>query len=262
MDWMTAAGIGFSFITVTIGILLTGAAIGNYLSFASLFIVVGGSMGVMVAMHYSETVLIFAKAIKIAFQKEDINYTQIVVTMISFSEKARREGLLALEDDLEDLDDDFIRSGLQLVIDGAEPDVVKQVLFGEINSLERRHATVRKMFNDLALISPTFGLIGTLIGLILMLSSLGSGNLELIGAGMSAALITTLYGAYLAYGVWLPISNKLERKTSDEIFMKELILESTLSLQFGDNPKMLQQKLISYFPASLKNQILNQSASK
>ena len=192
-------------------------------------------------------------------RKQQIAYSETIATMISFSEKARREGLLSLEDDLNELTDNFIRTALQLVIDGAEPEMVKQILLGEISSLERRHEEGRKMFSDLSALSPTFGLIGTLVGLVLMLASLGSGNIELIGAGMSAALLTTLYGAILAYGIWGPIAGKLERNTSEEVFIKEVILEGALSLQFGDNPKMLQQKLLSYFPTEVKKEIESQS---
>ncbi len=256
MDWMTIIGLVGSFVTVTAGILITGAGLENYISLTSIFITVGGSMGAMITMQHSKTLRSFFMVLSLAFRRDNVNYFQIVATMVSFSEKARREGLLALEEDLEQMSGDrFLQTGLQLVIDGAEPEMVRQVLSGDINSMEIRHETGRKMFSDLATLSPTFGLIGTLIGLILMLVSLGSGNIELIGRGMSAALLTTLYGAYLAYGVWLPVANKLEKRTIEEVFYKEIILEGTLSLQFGDNPKMMQQKLASYFPPKLKSEM-------
>lgn len=261
MDWMTIGGIGGSMLVVIAGILLTGANLGGYLSLSSVFITVGGSFGAMAAMHFQKNVSNFIKIMMFSFRKVDFNYRQTIVTMISFSEKARREGLLSLEDDLDELEDPFIRTAIQLVIDGAEPEMVKQVLLGEVTSLERRHEEGRKMFTDLAALSPTYGLIGTLVGLILMLSSLGSGNLELIGSGMSAALLTTLYGAILAYGVWGPIAGKLEKNTSEEVFLKEVVLEGALSLQFGDNPKMLQQKLLSYFPSTIKAEIEKEGRS-
>lgn len=255
MDWMTIGGIGGSFLLIVLGILINGAGVGGYISPSSLLIVFGGSFCSMAAMHFRENLVNFIKIMMFSFKKQEFNYSQTVITMISFSEKARREGLLSLEDDIGDVEDNFIRVAIQLVIDGAEPEVVRQVLLGEVNSLERRHEEGRKMFSDLATLSPTYGLIGTLIGLVIMLSSLGSGNVELIGSGMAAALLTTFYGAILAYGVWGPIAAKLEKNTSEEIFIKEIILEGILSLQFGDNPKMLQQKLLSYFPMNVKKEI-------
>ncbi|BBM89550.1 chemotaxis protein PomA [Spirochaetota bacterium] len=257
MDWMTLLGLVGTFITVTAGILFAGAAIENYVSVTAVLITLGGSIGGMVAMQNFEVLRNFFRVLLLAFKRNNTDYFKLVATMVSFSEKARREGLLALEDDLSQIsgEDEFLRVGLQLVIDGAEPEMVKQIMLSSISSMEARHEDARQMFADLSLLSPTFGLIGTLIGLILMLVSLGSGNIELIGRGMSAALLTTFYGAYLSYGVWLPIANKLERKTADEVFVREVILEGILSLQFGDNPKMMQQKLASYFPPNARNRL-------
>ena len=194
---------------------------------------------------------------RLAFVRPDNDPAKTILTLLSFSEKARREGLLALEDDIEETPDSFLRLGIQLVVDGTEPEIVRNIMQAELQAIDKRHQSFIRIYEDLALLSPAFGLIGTLIGLIVMMTNLG-GDPNAIGRGMAAAILTTLYGSILANCLFTPISKKLERNNEIEINMKEIIIEGTLSIQSGDNPRILQQKLLSYFDVKVRNNIQNQ----
>ena len=239
---------------IALGIATGGGNILSYLNTTSVFITVGGAFLATLASNPWSHIRRSFSAIQIAFTRRKTDPIQTILTLLSFSEKARREGLLALEDDLEDVQDKFLQSAIRLVVDGAEPDLIKNIMTTELDSIDRRHESARKVFEDLAALSPAFGMIGTLIGLVVMMKNLG-GDASAIGRGMAAALITTLYGSIMANAVFIPIAGKLERDNDMEMMMREMVIEGTLSIQAGDNPRILQQKLASYFPENIRRQI-------
>jgi chemotaxis protein MotA len=156
------------------------------------------------------------------------------------------------------VEDEFMRKGIQLVVDGTDPDIIKNILYTELNQLQERHETGIKVFDDWGKIAPAFGMIGTLAGLVAML-----GNLEdksSIGSGMALALITTMYGAIFANLVFIPIKNKLEDRDKEETRSKEIIIEGILSIQSGDNPRILLEKLVSFLPPKQRDAIRQESA--
>lgn len=257
MDLTTLLGIVLSIVFIGFGILMGGGAIATYISVSSIFIVVGGAFGAVAAAHPLANLKKMIKVFVIAFSYKESDPSKTILTLISFSEKARREGLLALEDDLEETEDDFLRSGVQLVVDGTEPEVVKNIMEAELDSISNRHEDMIKIFEDMGLFCPAYGMIGTLIGLIVMMSNLG-GDASAIGQGMAAALITTLYGSILANGIFIPIAKKLYQYNGQEMLMKSIIVEGTLSIQSGDNPRILQQKLVSYFSPDVRKTIKDQ----
>ena len=257
MDLATVIGVSISFVFLAFGILSGGGLLSSYLDVASIFIVLGGAFGSVIASHSADDIKKFITILLIAFKKNAQDPSRIILTLLSFSEKARREGLLALEDDLDETSDLFLKSGIQLVVDGTEPEVVKNIMDGELDALSTRHEGFIGIFNNLGKMCPAFGMIGTLIGLIVMMSNLG-GDASAIGRGMAAALLTTLYGSILANVFFIPISKKLEKVNNDEIVIKTIMIEGTLSIQSGDNPRILQQKLVSYFPSSVREDIKNQ----
>ncbi len=250
MDRNSIFGIIAIFVIILFSILLIGN-VSSYLSIPSFFVTVLGAFAAMFASKKLENIRNLPKLFRKFIYKDEVDYKKNVITMISFSEKARREGLLSLEDDIEHMEDPFFKNAVRLVIDGTDPEVVKQVLSKEIEMLRERHEGNLSMINYLAELSPAYGLIGTLIGLIGVLGSIG-GDIVILGQLMSVALITTLYGVIMANGVWGPMGKKLERKTDEEVFNKSIIIEGILSLQFGDNPRILEQKLMSFFPTSEK----------
>jgi chemotaxis protein MotA len=173
--------------------------------------------------------------------------------IVTFSEKARREGLLALEDDLDELEDIFLRKGIQLVVDGTDPEIIRNIMETELNNMISRHQDGIKIFEDWGAFAPAFGMIGTLIGLILMLSNIE--DKSAIGPGMSTALITTLYGAFLANLVFLPIAAKLAFVDKQEVLLREIMIEGTLSIQSGDNPRIVKEKLVSFLTPEMRAQV-------
>ncbi len=170
--------------------------------------------------------------------------------LVNFSEKARREGLLALEDDVDEIDDEFLKKGIQLVVDGTDPELVRNILNAELTALDQRHFEGKDLYEQWGFLTPAFGLIGTLIGLIVMLSRLE--DKSSIGAGMSVALLTSLYGAILANLMFLPMAKKLEMSNNEELLMKEIMIEGILSIQSGDNPRIVKDKLASYLAPDLR----------
>jgi chemotaxis protein MotA len=253
MDIATIGGIGGALIFLALGIVF---AQGSFLLFfdpPSIMITVLGSLSGLVASYPLSYIMGMGKIVRFAFFSPEQNSKEMIITLVSFSEKARREGLLALEDDLDELDDEFLKKGIQLVVDGTDPELVRRVMETELEYIMSRHDKGKKLFDDWSLLAPAFGMIGTLMGLILMMVNLE--DKSAIGPGMSTALITTLYGAILANAVLIPISNKLEIRSNEEILLKLIMIEGTLSIQAGDNPRIVRDKLIAYLEPAQRDEI-------
>jgi chemotaxis protein MotA len=180
--------------------------------------------------------------------------TETIATLVSFAERARREGILALERHMEEIEDEFLGKGIQLAVDGTEPELMRNILTTELDYLEKRHAMGQSFLNQMGLMAPAFGMVGTLIGMILMLDTLQDPST--IGPNMAVALIATFYGATTANLVCIPLSVKLKRRTEEEVLMKELMIEGILSIQSGDNPRIVEQKLTSFIPPRLRREIV------
>ena len=184
------------------------------------------------------------------FVRQDESLLDLHSRFVELAQKARREGLLVLEDELDQIEDPFFRNGLQMVIDGFEPDNIRNIMNAELSSLEGRHELGQSLYRTWGALAPSFGMIGTLIGLVLMLSRLDDPSA--IGPGMAVALLTTLYGSLLANLVFLPMAGKLAIYSQEEIRMKEIIIEALLALQSGINPRLLQEQIKSYFSPAEK----------
>ncbi len=253
MDIATIGGIVASLVFLALGIIF---AQGSFLLFfdpPSIMVTVMGSFSALIASYPLSYILGVSKIIRFAFFAPEMNAKEMIITLVSFSEKARREGLLALEDDLDELDDDFLKKGIQLVVDGTDPELVRRIMETELEYIMERHDKGKKVFEDWALLAPAFGMIGTLMGLILMMVNLE--DKAAIGPGMSTALITTLYGAIMANAILTPIANKLEIRANEEVLMKLIMIEGTLSIQAGDNPRIVRDKLIAYLEPSQREEI-------
>ncbi|TFH06215.1 MAG: motility protein A [Spirochaetales bacterium] len=259
MDLGTLIGIASGFALVFVTIITGGAGLGNYLSVQSAAVVFGGSFAAMLVANPLARMLGIVKYLRIAFQTADWQEEKIISDLVAFSERARREGLLALEDNLDEVEDEFMRKGIQLVVDGTDPDIIKSILYHDLNEIQSRHESGAKIFGDWSKIAPAFGMIGTLIGLIQMLVNLG-GDATIIGSGMAIAMVTTFYGSLLANLVLLPIQSKLEDRDKDETRVKEIVIEGILSIQSGDNPRILLEKLISFLPPNQREVMRQESA--
>lgn len=239
-----------SLLGLLIGILLIGGAIlleGDaiiYISLNSVMIVLGGTLAAtMISFTMPKLFRVF-KIIGIAFSKKSASIQLIIDDIVRFAEKARREGLLALEDEIAELDNDFLQKGIQLVVDGTDPALIRSILETKITFLAERHDQGQEVFRTMGTFAPAFGLIGTLIGLIRMLADLDDPSA--IGSGMATALITTLYGILLANLIFNPIAGKLKMKSQEEVLIKEVMIEGILSIQAGENPRIVEEKLKAF----------------
>ena len=250
MDFTVLGGIAAGIVFLLLAIIVSGFPVYIYLDLISVFITICGSIAALtVSMPWSTTRNI-NKVFRIAMMKQKLNIDTLIPMLVSFSEKSRREGLLSLEDDIESIEDNFLKTGLQLVVDGTDPDVIKSILYNEMNQIEARHAGGIKFFQEWGKQAPAWGMIGTLFGLVGMLQSLGDPSS--IGVGMAAALITTFYGAILANLIFNPIKSKLEDRHGNEMLTKEIVLEGILSIQTGDNPRIVEQKLLAFLDPKLR----------
>ncbi|MCK4803137.1 MAG: motility protein A [Spirochaetes bacterium] len=255
MDIATLGGLGIGAFFVILGIVIAGGMGGlfSFINIPSVLITVGGSFGAIMVANSISRVFGLMKIMMNAIKTKSMETGRIISMIVTFSEKARREGLLALEDDLDELEDEFLRKGIQLVVDGTDPEIIRNIMETELNNMISRHQDGIKIFEDWGAFAPAFGMIGTLIGLILMLSNIE--DKSAIGPGMSTALITTLYGAFLANLVFLPIAAKLTYVDKQEVLLREIMIEGTLSIQSGDNPRIVKEKLVSFLTPEMRVQV-------
>jgi chemotaxis protein MotA len=246
-------GMGAGIVFLYLGIII---ADGNLLWFwdpPSIMITVGGTIASMLVGYPIKKVLSMVNLSRIALFPPTYNYEELIMDIISFSEKARREGLLALEDTIAEVDDPFMRKGLQLIVDGTDPSLVRSILEIEIEQMMIRHDGNKAMFDDAATYAPAYGMIGTLMGLVMMLVNLS--DKSKVGPYLAVAIITTFYGAVMCYLFFSPVGSKLNQLTQEEALIKQIIIAGVLSVHSGENPRITKDKLISFLPASVKDNI-------
>jgi len=244
MDLASIGGFVLGMGLILWGILFGGNALTLYWDMPSLVIVIGGSFAGMLAMSPISRITMLGKLFGVFMNLQVYNKEEIISQLVAFSESARKEGLLSLDDALNDVEDDFLRGGMRLVVDGSDPDVIKSVLYSDLDKIEGRHQKGIDFFGNWGTLGPAFGMIGTLVGLIGMMANLE--DISSVGKNMGVALITTFYGSILANLFLIPIQKKLEDKHSDEMLVKEIMVEGILSIQAGDNPRILEQKLYTF----------------
>jgi chemotaxis protein MotA len=184
------------------------------------------------------------KAFKIAIKTQNNKETETIKSIIELSNIARKEGLLALEEAANNLDDEYLKKGILLIVDGSDPELVRAIMETEMMCIDSRHKKVISFYETLAAMGPSWGMIGTLIGLINMLKNLS--EIAKVGPNMSVALITTLYGSLIANWIATPIAGKLKYNNDKEIMLKEVTIEGLLSIQAGENPRVIEEKLKSF----------------
>jgi chemotaxis protein MotA len=252
MDLATFLGIigGIGFVIFGMS---SGGSISTFIDLPSMLITFGGAfMATITSFRLDQFMSIF-QVLKIAFLGKSPNYEKSIETLVGLAEKARREGLLALDEEASQLEDEFLKRGVQLVVDGVDPELVRNILETELSFIEERHKVGIGIFETLSGLGPSFGLLGTVIGLIRMLRRLNDPSS--IGPAMALALVTTFYGAFLAYVLAGPIANKLKLKNADESLLKAIEIEGILSIQAGENPRILEQKLHAFLPPKLRKNL-------
>lgn len=212
----------------------------------SIFCVIGGGIAAMIICFPLKTLLAFPKVtIKVFLNKQE-NLVDVINTLVSLAETARRDGLLALEAKLPDIKYPLIRSGLQMAVDGADAGSVESVLRSEVEATSRRHKDGKNLMDQLGKYAPAYGMIGTLLGLVMMLSNMSDPSS--IGAGMAVALLTTLYGAVMSNVMCLPAAEKLAFISKQEMIARELMIRGILAIQSGDSPRAIEQRLMTFVP--------------
>ena len=242
--------IGFFMFSIISAVNFDFIRVGEYVDMASILLVIIGSLfSMMWALPINTTINGF-KSFGKSFKPPNLDARGAIANIISLSNLARRESLLALEEAVRTMNDPFLQKGIMLVVDGADPELVRNVLETEIAYIESRHKNVRGMWDYWASSAPSWGMFGTFIGLINMLNALD--DPAALGPNMAMAVLTTLYGSMIANLVAIPVSNKLKGFSSDEMLVKEVELEGILSIQAGDNPRIIEEKLKSFLSPSLR----------
>jgi chemotaxis protein MotA len=200
-----------------------------------------------------ESLLGLGGIVKNVFFARSQSTTSLIATIIDFAGRARREGILSLQNVANETDDEFLVKGINLVVDGIEEGVIEQILSNEIDFLEERHKNGADMLASMGALSPAFGMIGTLIGLVIMLQNLQ--DTSAIGPAMAIALITTFYGAVLANLVFIPFSGKLKNRSQQELLLRRLTLEGILAIGAGNNPRVVEQKLNAFLAPRLRGSL-------
>lgn len=214
----------------------------------SFAITVGGTIGVLMISFPVKNFKKMGKHLKIVLKPVKYDTAQYINQIVEIAKEARMKGLLSLEDKLNDIEDPFLHNSLLLVVDSVDLEKVRTLMETELSQLDERHALDRELYEKGAAAAPAFGMIGTLIGLILMLGNMS--DVDKLAQGMAVALITTLYGSLLANIIFIPMSTKLKARHDEEFLCKTLIMEGVTAIQEGENPKFIEEKLYKLLPAS------------
>ena len=250
MDLATIVGIIMGVALIGWAIVSGGSA-GAFLDYGSIAIVIGGGCAATAVTMPMRRLKKVAAVIKKAVAHKDESSEELISQMVTFAEVARREGILSLEPLTKDIEDPFIVRGIQMAVDGTDPELIEQIMNTELDNLAERHEGGKALLDNLGKYLPAFGMIGTLIGLVTMLANMSDPST--IGIGMSIALLTTLYGAILANLVALPLADKLGLRSAEEILRKTIIIKGVMSIQSGDNPRVVEQKLKTFLPPDARH---------
>ena len=247
MDLATLGGLVVTTILI-IAAILVGGPLSAFIDVASMLIVVLGSIAIMFVCFPGSHVKNALSVVRKALFVDTRNPEQVLQLMREMSARARREGVLVLEDMASDQEDEFLKKGIQMVVDGHEPSAIEEVLYNEISKITERHKEGADFFEQWGTYAPAMGMIGTLIGLVQMLQALD--DPAAIGPAMAVALLTTLYGSILANIIALPIAHKLQVRSGEELAEKNLIVQGLLSILAGESPRFLVDRLNAQLPPS------------
>jgi chemotaxis protein MotA len=248
MKASSAIGIAIACLGIAVGATMEGSPVMALLNMPAMLIVLGGTFGATMAGTSFANIKAIPALYKKAFLSEPPDLNGRVTELVGYAEKARRDGLLALDEQLSTVEDPFTKKGLQLVVDGTDPELVAEVLDAENDALRKRHQQGAQPFEKAGGFAPTMGIIGTVFGLVHVLQNLDQP--ETLGPSISAAFIATLLGVASANVVFLPVANRLKQLSAEELHFRSMTLEGILAIQAGDNPRMVSEKLITYVPPS------------
>ena len=243
MDLATILGF-ISGIGLIAYVIFSGSDVNTYVDIPSVMIVMGGTLASTFINYSLKEIISVMKVVANAFKVHTAEEVAIIEQFVDIAKKARKDGILAIDRELHNIKDEFMRSGLEMAVDGVEADTIRDVMEIELAYLKSRHRRGQAIFSSMGYYAPAFGMIGTLIGLIAMLKNMTDPSS--IGTGMAVALITTFYGAILANLIFLPLAGKLRNRSDEEISLKEMIIEGVLAIQMGEHPRNIRRKLMNF----------------
>ena len=244
MKAATLIGIIVAIVGLLGGAMMEGTSPVAFFNIPAMLIVIGGTLGVSVASVGVESMKRVPTLFKKVFNAEPVELGPKVGEIVRYADRARRDGLLALEEELEGIEDEFLKKGLQLVVDGTDPDLVREILEAEIEGMTARHRHAAEPFEKAGGFAPTMGIIGTVMGLVHVLENLS--NPAILGPAIAGAFIATLIGVASANVVYLPVNYRLKQLSAAEADERAMLLEGILSIQAGDNPRIVAEKLLSF----------------
>jgi chemotaxis protein MotA len=250
MDIATLIGVVMAVTLILVSIVIGGGSFAAFIDPPSIMVVIGGSIAAaMIAFPMKNFLGVFGIMMKTVFYKLD-SIPQLIEQLVSLAETARRDGLLALEGRIEEIENSFIVIGIQMAVDGTRPEVMEDILRTELDAVATRHRDGKSLLDTMGRFAPAFGMIGTLMGLVIMLGDMSDPSK--IGAGMAVALLTTLYGAIVANVVFLPLAEKLGFTNKQELLAMEIVVRGIMAIQSGENPRVIEQKLNTFVPPKLR----------
>lgn len=251
MDIATIVGVMAGMVLLVYTVMSTpGSSFGMFVNYPSLAVVFGGALASCLISAPLSRITATVKVLRNAFLCRRHSVADLIRDLVHYAEVARRDGILALDRLSNEMEDAFLARSVRLAVDGTDPERMQEVLAAELEAVAERHANGRRVFELMGKYAPAFGMIGTLIGLIVMLGNMQ--DPDAIGPGMAVALITTLYGALAANFLFLPIADKLQYRSREELAVKELIILGVVSIQSGDNPRVVEQKLKAFLPPAMR----------
>lgn len=247
MELSTIIGLLIGILCIGVSMVMQGSP-AAFFDLPSLFIVLGGTIASTIASYRGKSLKMLITIYRQAFFKMEIDLQKDIEMIIDIANVARREGLLALEELVQEVDSPFLKKGIALIVDGTDTELIRSILEAEEHFVQERHSEGQAMVLSMAAYAPAYGMIGTLIGLIVMLKNLSDVNA--LGPGMATALVTTFYGVILANLVFTPIAKKLKARSDLEAIQMELYIEGLLSIQEGENPRIIRDKLNAFIAPS------------
>ena len=253
MDMATIIGLLLAWGALVGALLMEGGDLKSLINVPAFLLVFGGTIGAAIVGFRMKQIMGIPGIISKAFTEKKQDVGEVIQSMVKYAERARREGLLVLEKELSNIQDPFLKNGVRLAVDGTDPELMRDILTTEIHFLQSRHKVGENMFTTLGGFAPTLGIIGTVMGLIHMLANLSDPGK--MGPLIAGAFIATLYGVSSANLIFLPIGNKLKARSAEEVVIRQIMMEGILSIQSGDNPRIVEEKLKAFLAPQLRDSL-------
>ncbi|KHF39632.1 flagellar motor stator protein MotA [Halalkalibacter okhensis] len=259
MDKTSIFGIILGVLAVLFGLYFKGTSFGVLLNPAAIIIIFVGTAATILIGFPGNEVKRIPKLFGVLFKnRKDPDVSNLIQLFSDLSLKARQEGLLALEQEFKTVEDPFLKQGIKMVVDGQDPDFIRDTMEEELNAIEERHASGALIFTQAGTYAPTLGVLGAVLGLIAALGDLN--DIDALGYAIAAAFVATLFGIFTGYVLWHPFANKLKRKSKHEIMVKSLMIEGVLSIQAGVPPRAIKDKLIVYIPQAERSEVADDTS--